>query len=84
MIWDVVGEIKNHKDKNHRENTDDLSGNRIFMSVIIPTNSDETADRTDNPKNDSHWFNGHKHCSRQTGECSADAHQVPLWRLFIF
>ena len=59
MIWDVVGEIKNHKDKNHRENTDDLSGNRIFMSVIIPTNSDETADRTDNPKNDSHWFNGH-------------------------
>lgn len=61
MIWDVVEEMKHHKDKNHRENTDDLSGNRIFMSVIIPTYSDTTADRTNNPKNDSHWFNGHKH-----------------------
>ena len=54
MMWDVVGEIKNHKDKNHRENTDDLSGNLIFVSVInTKLTPMKTADRTDNPKNDS-------------------------------
>ena len=55
MIWDVVvEEIENHKDKNRSEDTDNLSVYLFFMSVIIPSGTDATADRADSPENNAY------------------------------